>query len=737
MRGTKFFGIGVTLIVCILALLLVSWGSDAAAAPAQPGPFAPDHILVKFRAGVDIARLHAANKTKTINIIPRIDVHVVSIPPGRGVQEMVEQFEKIHNVEYAEPDYIAYPDLVPDDTYFDEQWGMNNTGQTRGTPDADIDAPEAWDTATGAVDAKIAILDTGIKKEHEDLGGKVVYEANFTTSPTSDDLYGHGTHCAGIAAAVTNNATGVAGVGFNCSLMNVKVLHEDGYGTYEWAAAGIIDAADEGANVISMSFGGSEYSETVEGAVNYAWGAGVVLVASAGNQGTADPRYPAYYTNCIAVAAIDDDDLKASWSTYGDWVDVAAPGVNIYSTTLPYKYRGKIVHYGYKSGTSMSAPHVAGLAGLVWATSYGTSNSAVRYQIESTADEIAGTGTDWIWGRINAHKAVTPPEATGSIAGTVTDANTTNPIANATVTANGYSTTTATDGTYALDVPVGSYTVTALADGHVEESKTADVLENQPTVVDFALAPALGNENDMYVWSIDFSKKTAGPNTFLYVTVTINRDSNANGVAEELDAEVSLATVSLRLDNQTTGQSWTGQGDTDDSGQITFQVNKAPSGTYVAEVTGLTHATYTWNSALDHENPSDPYTLNGAQAAAAPPISVNLSKNPPVLLREIKKVHPVKTVLFNAYPSPANPETWIPFVLNKEAEVSITIYNVTGKLVRTLSLGYLNAGVYVDKGKAAYWDGRNANGERVSSGVYFYLMEAGNFRAMKKMVILK
>jgi len=168
-------------------------------------------------------------------------------------------------------------------------------------------------------------------------------------------------------------------------------------------------------------------------------------------------------------------------------------------------------------------------------------------------------------------------------------------------------------------------------------------------------------------------------------------------------------------------------------------------GTYEARVTGLNHSTYTWDGSstqagsLDVDNP-DTYTTTGAQAAAASSVSVHLSKNPPVLLRKIsisQKFIPVETALLNAYPCPANPETWIPFALNKGAEVTIKIYNVTGKLVRTLDLGHLNAGVYVNKGKAAYWDGRNASGERVSSGIYFYLMEADDFRALKKMLILK
>ena len=399
MKGKKLFRVGTTLSVVIVTLMLVSWFSNTAAAGS--GEFAPGRILVKFKQEAKIAEIHAANATKTTKIIPGLDVHVVSLPPGKGVQQMVEQFKKARGVEYAEPDYIAYADAIPDDTSFGSQWGMNNTGQSGGTADADIDAPEAWDITTGDSGVIIAILDTGIDEDHVDLSGKVDPDltTNFTTSPTSDDIYGHGTHCAGIAAANTNNNIGVAGVGYNCSLMNVKVLGDDGYGSYSWISNGITYATNNGAHVISMSLSGSSSSTTLKNAIDYAWAHNVVVVAAAGNNGSSTPRYPAYYDNCIAVAATDRNDNKASFSNYGDWVDVAAPGVSIYSS---------VPNNGYANynGTSMATPHVAGLAGLLWSTSYGTSSSSVRNRIESTADQIPNTGNYWIWGRINAFEAV-------------------------------------------------------------------------------------------------------------------------------------------------------------------------------------------------------------------------------------------------------------------------------------------------------------------------------------------
>jgi thermitase len=317
------------------------------------------------------------------------------------MQEKLLAYRGEKAVLFAEPDFIAKAIGTPNDPSFGNQWGMTK-----------IQAPQAWDITTGQPSIKIAILDTGVDQDHEDLAGKIVANKNYTTSGTVDDRYGHGTHVAGIAAAATNNGIGVAGVGYNSTIMNVKVLDDTGSGYYSWVASGITWAADNGAKVINMSLGGSSSSSTLESAVNYAWGKGVVIVAAAGNSGNTARLYPGYYTNVIAVGATDSNDAKASFSTYGSWVDVAAPGVNIFSTLPNHANQIGSQNYDYLSGTSMATPYVAGLAGLVWATSCGTSNTNVRNRIQSTADPITGTGTYWQYGRINAYKAVAPPDTT-------------------------------------------------------------------------------------------------------------------------------------------------------------------------------------------------------------------------------------------------------------------------------------------------------------------------------------
>lgn len=377
-------------------LLSVMGGLAFTQTPDKAQGHAPDQVLVKFLPGTPEkakSDVHGRQGGRVVDVIPGIDVQVVRIPQSK-VEEKVRAYKGEASVQFAEPDFIAKAIFTPNDPYFDKQWGMSK-----------IQTPKAWDITTGSSAVKIAICDTGIDQNHEDLAAKIVANKNFTRSLTVDDKYGHGTHVAGIAAAITNNGKGVAGVGFNSNLMNVKVLGDTGSGYYSWVASGIIWAADNEAKVINLSLGGSSPSDTLKNAVDYAWGKGAVLVAAAGNNNSDAPLYPAYYENCITVAATDQDDARAYFSNYGDWVDIAAPGVSIFSTMPNHRNRIGVLNYGSLSGTSMSTPHVAGVAALVFAVVRpdGT-NADVRTRIEASVDSTTGFTTDI--GRVNALKAV-------------------------------------------------------------------------------------------------------------------------------------------------------------------------------------------------------------------------------------------------------------------------------------------------------------------------------------------
>jgi thermitase len=409
-----FSRVFLTVLSVLIILIFISFSF------AAPSPFMPsikgeicasEQILVKFKPGItknDIEKVHLQNKGKVSEIIPEINVQIVKVEKNK-VLEKVSAYQRNPNVEFAEPDYLARAVSIPNDVYFNLQWGLHNTGQTGGIYDADVDAPEAWDITNGSKKIKIAILDTGIDQDHEDLASKIVLNKNFTSSKTADDMFGHGTHVAGIAAAGTDNNKGVAGTGYNCPLMNIKVLGDDGSGYYSWVALGIIWSVVKGAKVINLSLTGDQPSKILEMAVDFAWRKGAILVTAAGNEGCSTPTYPAFYHNCIAVGATDENDTRVFFSNYGDWVDLAAPGMNIFSTTPNHENflnnYGIALNYDYLMGTSMASPHVAGIAALVMDKYPGISNVKVREKLEEGTDPAEGF--DPPIGRANAYKALT------------------------------------------------------------------------------------------------------------------------------------------------------------------------------------------------------------------------------------------------------------------------------------------------------------------------------------------
>ena len=352
---------------------------------------------------------------------------VVKVPRGK-VEEKVKEYKGKANVVYAEPNYILYAfDAPADPLYADWQWALNNTGQDlegriNGTPGADINWEQAWTEfkTTTFSPTIIAILDSGIDASHPDLTNKLVPGKNFTDDGgenETQDVYGHGTHVAGIAGAETNNSVettgGIAGVAFpaNIKIMSVKVLGNNGCSDSGSVADGIYYAADPtrgGAKVINLSLGGRG-SETMKTAINYAYGKGVLIAAAAGNDGAGRKRYPASYPNVMSVAGTDYNDNNYSWSNFNDEIDISAPAVKVLSTIMYHANPDKDQEYGLGTGTSMACPHVAGLAGLLFAQDNTRTNTDVRAIIEQSADDLGDTGWDKHFGhgRINVHAALT------------------------------------------------------------------------------------------------------------------------------------------------------------------------------------------------------------------------------------------------------------------------------------------------------------------------------------------
>lgn len=375
----------------LLVVLLVIPSTIFAQQTQDPSSsaYAPDQLIVKFKSGTSAKSIQALHSEEGAKVVSKskLGFEVVKFN-NSSVQEMMQKYKQDPNVEYVEPNYYFHATWTPNDPAFSTlQWGPQK-----------IQAPQAWDVTRSSSSVRIAIVDTGVQANHPDLNGKVINGWDFVYDDSvPNDANGHGTHCAGIAAATTNNGIGIAGMAPNASILAVRVLDASGSGTLDDVANGIIYAADNGAKVISLSLGGSSGTATLKNAVDYAWSKGAVVVAAAGNSNTSAPSYPAYYSNAIAVASTTSSDTKSSFSNYGSWVDVAAPGSSIYSTYINSSY-------ATLSGTSMATPHVAGVAGLLAAQ--GRSNSQIRAAIQNTADPISGTGTYWTYGRVNAYKAV-------------------------------------------------------------------------------------------------------------------------------------------------------------------------------------------------------------------------------------------------------------------------------------------------------------------------------------------
>jgi thermitase len=341
----------------------------------------------------------------------------VDVSGTASLDAAVQAYRADPRVLYAEPDYVVRTTETPNDPNFSQQYGMSL-----------IQAPAAWNVTHGSPAVKIAILDCGIYEAHPDLAGKVVAESdqvppdenpfwNTQYYSGTDDLCNHGTHVAGIASANTNNGIGVAGVGYNTSLLNGKVLLENrdanhnllpgGSGSVTGIANGIAWATANGANVINMSLGGGGPCPfTLQAALDDAWAHNIVTVVAAGNDGADESFFPADCNHVIPVASTDSTDARSSFSNYGSWVTVAAPGSSIYSTVNPEIPANGNALYGIKSGTSMATPHVAGLVGLLWATYWGTSAQSVVDRLTGTGDAHTDPTTDWSYRRINASAAV-------------------------------------------------------------------------------------------------------------------------------------------------------------------------------------------------------------------------------------------------------------------------------------------------------------------------------------------
>ncbi len=359
--------------VAALAWPLLATGAPGTAAPRNGGKsareplpaYAPGEVLVRFRAGTpaaERARAHAATGARAKRRFPRLPgLEQVTLPEGASIEAVIAAYRRRPDVLYAEPNHLVRSLAVPDDPRFGELWGLRNTGQTGGTPDADIDAVTAWDRAKGSGSVVVAVIDSGMSASHEDLAGNLwVNPGEVAGNGVDDDgngwvddvsgidlvqddvtptderlLFGHGTHVAGTVGAVGDNAVGVVGVNHDVSIMPIRVLNALDVGTYADIAAAIGYADAHGARVVNISLGGGAFNQTLHDAI--AASPGLVVCAAGNDSRDSDvtPTYPASYDlpNILSVGASTHHDARASFSNWGAGsVDVFAPGDDILST---------------------------------------------------------------------------------------------------------------------------------------------------------------------------------------------------------------------------------------------------------------------------------------------------------------------------------------------------------------------------------------------------------------------
>jgi len=418
----------------------------------------PSTLLVRFTPGTDeaskeaIARLVGGGRLRRFMHVEGLELlHVRST---LGIE--AAQTALVPHVRYAEPNWVLRSSRTPNDTYFNLQYGVHNTGQSIqgvvGTPDADVDGAEAWDLTTGEASYRIAVIDTGAQWSHPDLsanvwvnpgevaGNGVDDDGNgyiddvrgwdfYSRDNDPDDSDGHGTHTAGTIGAVGDNGIGVAGVNWSCKLVPLRFLGPQGGYTSD-ALLAVNYCTTNGIKVSNNSWGGGGFSQALYDAINASKAIGHIFVAAAGNDGRnndSTPSYPGSYNldNIISVAATDNRDGLASFSNYGaSSVDVGAPGVNIAST-----YTGS--NYVWLSGTSMASPHVAGIVALVYQRNPGWTYGQVVGRILATARPVASlAGRCVTGGVVNAYDAlntggggdITPPAAPTGLTATAGNA---------------------------------------------------------------------------------------------------------------------------------------------------------------------------------------------------------------------------------------------------------------------------------------------------------------------------
>ncbi len=624
--------------------------------------------------------------------------------PTEDVLAVVKDLSRAPEILWAQPNYVYHTCLTPNDTEFFRQWGMQT-----------IQAPEAWDLTTGDATVKIAIIDTGIDSTHSDLSTKII-EGKDTIDNLNNitDQAGHGTHVSGIAAAITNNSNGVSGVGFNCSLMPIKAGNSDGNFSSQSIKSGLNYATNHHASVINMSFISEDPNvedNDIKLGVDTAFSAGIPMVAAAGNSSTnilINQLYPASYTKVLSVSAIKSDGtFDSRYSNFGK-IDLAAPG-----TAIPSTYPGN--QYAFETGTSMAAPHVTGLIGLIKSVSPNISLAALYKLITQNATDAGPAGFDAQYGHgiINARatllaldkaapvitaRAQCPTQNINTpllITANVTDDINWNNRPSVTLNYQFFQNSTSIGNLHALKmtksrslyraiVPTPSPLITKVTYFFVAEDpvshRTTFPLLGGNAALSFAISDTTGPVITTSYQSQDFYT----PGSDLHFTITDNIGVSANTLRVTVQSTLGSTAYAYPTDSQLQLS----------QGTLTLSNSILPhSGNFTVQirVQDINHNSSEMSLSLLQ---TQEFTLSGPQT--------NQSK------------------VING-PNPFNPDkewTYIGYQISQDAAVSISIYSLNLQLVKQFSLQD-SAGYH-----EVSWNGKDDSGDTVPNGVYMMIIQA-------------
>lgn len=390
----------------ILRVAAALGGCALAALGAEPD-HVPGRLLVGYRSSqadpATVSHALLARRASLRRHVPALALGAVDVPEEASGAILLS-LRQTGLFEYVERDYYGHTAADPNDPSYRSQWHLPRIG-----------TPLAWSLTTGSSSVVVAVVDTGVFAQHPDLATKLVPGWNFIKdNADTSDVLGHGTAVAGTVAAATNNGIGVAGVNWASQIMPLVAVEEGDFAPYSAVAEAIQYAADHGVRVINVSIGGRNQSYALQKAVDYAWSKGALVFAAAMNEAVAEPYYPAACPKAIAVSATDSNDRLASFSNFGSWITLAAPGTGILSTATGGGY-------SFWNGTSFSAPIAAGVAALVLAVNPALTNAEVLTILKKTAELPAGAALPvstigaapdsyFGWGRVNAYRAVLAAE---------------------------------------------------------------------------------------------------------------------------------------------------------------------------------------------------------------------------------------------------------------------------------------------------------------------------------------